>query len=118
MQEYDLSHGIDLRFSSPRLDLYLCDDGASYPPLESGLEEKFNPPLTTPTLITPSSPSTFRDNAMFNMNMLDLHLSLTQLTEFEVGETFSVNTSVDEDDISYESDNVFLEGHDFDATLV
>jgi len=38
MREYELSHETNLRFSSPRLDIYLCDDGASYPPLESGLD--------------------------------------------------------------------------------
>ena len=29
MREYDLSHETDLRFSSPILDVYLCDHGAS-----------------------------------------------------------------------------------------
>ena len=37
MREFDLSHEIDLRFSSPKLDVCLCDDGASLSPLESGL---------------------------------------------------------------------------------
>jgi len=54
MREYDLSHETDLRFSSPRLDVYLCNDGASYPPLESGLEAEFDPLLTTPFLIASS----------------------------------------------------------------
>ena len=34
-----------------------------------------------------------------------------------MGETFSVNTGADEDDICYELDNVFIEVHDVDATL-
>ena len=43
---------------------------------------------------------------------------LTQLTEFEVGETLGINTSVDEDDTYYESYQTFIEVYDFDATLV
>ena len=50
------------------------------------------------------------------MTLSDPPLPLTQLTEFEVGETFSVNASVDENDICYESDNVFIEVHDSHAT--
>jgi len=46
MREYDLSHETDLRFSSPRLDVNFCDDGASFHPLESGLEEVIDPSLT------------------------------------------------------------------------
>jgi len=42
---------------------------------------------------------------------------LTQLTEFEVGETLGINTSVDEDDTYYESYQTFIEVYDFDATL-
>ena len=37
--------------------------------------------------------------------------------KFEVGETFTVNASIDEDDICYDPNNVFIEVHDFDATL-
>jgi len=33
MREYDLSHETKLGFSSSRLDVNLCDDGASFPPL-------------------------------------------------------------------------------------
>ena len=41
-------------FSSPKLDVKLCDDGASFHPLESGLEEVIDPPLTTlPLLLHP-----------------------------------------------------------------
>ena len=35
IREYDLSNEIDHRFSSPRLNVYLSDDGASYPHVES-----------------------------------------------------------------------------------
>jgi len=38
MREFDLSPETDLRFSSPKLDVYLCDDGVSFPPLDTGLE--------------------------------------------------------------------------------
>ena len=31
MREYDLSPETDLRFSSPRFDVNMCDDGASSP---------------------------------------------------------------------------------------
>jgi len=50
------------------------------------------------------------------MTLLDPPLPLALSTEFEVGETFIVTASVDEDDIYYESDNVFIEAHDFYAT--
>ena len=38
MREFDLSHKTDLRFSSPKLDVCLCDGGASFFRLEFGLE--------------------------------------------------------------------------------
>jgi len=65
MREYDLLHETDLRFSSPKLDVCLCVDGASFSPLESGLEAVLDPPLTTASLVAPSSPSTLRDNTKF-----------------------------------------------------
>jgi len=102
IREYDLSHETDLRFSSPKLDVCLSDDGAPFTPLEFGLEVVLDPSLTTPSLVAPSSPNTLRDNTTFNMTLPDAPLPLAQSTEFEVGETFSVNTSVDEDDICYE----------------
>jgi len=33
-----------------------------------------------------------------------------------VGETFTVNTNVDENDVCYDSDNILIKVHDFDAT--
>ena len=51
------------------------------------------------------------------MTLPDLPLPLAQSTKFAVGETCTVNASVDEDDICYDSDNVFIKVHDFDATL-
>jgi len=38
MREFDLSCKTDLRFSFPKLDVCLCDNGVSFPPLESRLE--------------------------------------------------------------------------------
>ena len=61
MREFGLSHETGLRFSSPKLDVCLCDDGASFTPLETGLETVFDPSLTTPYLVAPPSPSTLRD---------------------------------------------------------
>jgi len=55
MREYDLSHETDLRFSSLRLDVNFCDDGVSFPPLESGLKEVLDPPLTTLSFVAPCS---------------------------------------------------------------
>jgi len=55
---------------------------------------------------------------MFGMTLLDPPLLLAQSTEFKVGETVSVNSSVDEDDICYELENVFIKVHDSDATPV
>ena len=60
MREFDLSHQIDLKFSSPKLDVCLCDDGLSFSPLESGLEAVLDPFLTTLPLVAPSSTSTLR----------------------------------------------------------
>jgi len=117
MREYDLSHETDLRFSSPKLDVCLCDDDASFSPLESGLEAVFDPPLITPSLVAPSSTSIFRDNTTLIMTFPDPPFPLTQSTEFEVGETLDINTSVDEDDTCCESNHAFIEVHDFDATL-
>ena len=53
---------------------------------------------------------------MFNMLLHDPPLPLAQSTEFEVGETFTVNASVEEDDACYDSDSVFIEVRDYDAT--
>jgi len=54
MREYDLSRETDLRFNSARLDVKFCDDGASFPPLESRLEEVLDPsPTTLPLLHHP-----------------------------------------------------------------
>jgi len=55
MREYDLSRETDFRFSSPRLDVNFCDDGASFPPLESGLKEVLDPLSTTLPFVAPSS---------------------------------------------------------------
>jgi len=54
------------------------------------------------------------------MTVPDPPMSLAQLMEYEyeVCETFGVSTSVGEDDTCYESNNAFIEVHDFDATLV
>jgi len=117
ISEFDLSHETDLRFSFPKLDVCLCDDGASFSPLEFGLNVVLDRPLTTPSLVTPSLPSFLNNNTTFIMTLPNPPLPLTQSTEFEVGDIFSVNACVDEDDICYESDNAFIEVHDFDATL-
>ena len=53
---------------------------------------------------------------MFNMLLPDPPLPLAQSTEFDVGETFTVNASVDEDDACYDSDNGSIEVRDYDAT--
>ena len=67
MREYELSHEIHRRFSSPKLDVYLCDDGASFPSLEFKLEVVLDHRLTIPSLVAPSSPSTLKDNTTFIM---------------------------------------------------
>jgi len=117
MREFELSHETNLRFSSPNLEVCLCDDGESFTPLESGLNAVFDPSQTTLSLVAPPSPSTLRDNTTFSMTLPNPHLHLAQSTEFEVGETFIITANVDEDDICYESDDVSIEVHDFDATL-
>ena len=115
MREFDLSHETDLRFSYTRLDVNLCDDGVSFPPLECGLQEVLDPPLTTLPIVAPSSPSTFRNNTAFIMTFSDTPSPLAQSIEFEVVETFGISTSVDEDDTCSESGVVFVRDHDLDA---
>jgi len=117
MWEYDLSHETDFRFSSPRLDVNLCDDGASFP-LEFKLEKILNPSLTTLPIVAPSSPSTFRNNSAFIMTFSDTSFPLAQLTEFKVRETFGIRVSVDEDDACSESGDAFIRDHDLNATPV
>ena len=102
MRGFDLPHETNLKFSSPKLDVCLCDDGVSFPPLESGLEPILDPPFATLPLVAPSSPSTLRENTTFNMLLPDPPFPLAQSMEFEVGETFTVNASVDEDDACYD----------------
>jgi len=76
MREYDLSHETNLRFSSPKLDGCLCDDGASFSPLESVLGAVLDPPLTTLSLVVAPPPSTFGANTIFNMTLPDRPLPL------------------------------------------
>jgi len=71
MREYDLSPETDPSSSSPRVDVNLCDDGASFPPLESELEEVLDPPLTTLLTVALSFPNILRDNTTFIMTFLD-----------------------------------------------
>ena len=50
------------------------------------------------------------------MPLPDLPLPLALSTEFMASETFSVSLSVDEDDICFKSDSVFIKVRDSDAT--
>jgi len=52
------------------------------------------------------------------MTFSDPPFPLAQSTEFEVGETFKVNARVDEDEICYESNSIFIELRDSDASLI
>jgi len=58
LREYDRSPETDLSSSAPRLDVNLCDDGASFPPLKSGPEDVLDPPMTTLLTVAPSIPNT------------------------------------------------------------
>ena len=68
-----------------------------------------NPPLPTLPLVVPSLPSTLTDNAI---TYLEPPFLLAQSTEFEVGEIFCVDASIDGDDLCLESDDTFSEVHD------
>jgi len=70
MREYNLSRETDLRFSSARLDAKFCDDGASFPPLESELEEVLDPSPTTLSFVAPSSfsVSVNKDDLCYELN--------------------------------------------------
>jgi len=87
MREYDLWHETDLRFSSSKLDVCLCDDGASFTPLEFGLEAVLYSSQTTLSVVAPPLSSTLKDYTTFNMTLLNPPLLLAHLTEFEVGES-------------------------------
>jgi len=52
------------------------------------------------------------------MPLPDPPFPLAPSTEFEVGETFTVNSGVDEDDICFDSDSALIEVRDYDATPV
>ena len=71
MREHDLSCETDPRSHSTELDVDLCDDCESFPTLESGLEEVFDPPSTTLPPIPSSSPTTLRDNTASIMTFPD-----------------------------------------------
>jgi len=58
MREYDLSPETDFSSSAPRLDVNLCDAGASFPPLKSRLDDVLDPPLTTLLTVALSFPDT------------------------------------------------------------
>jgi len=114
--EYDLSPETDLSSSASRLDVNLCDDGGSFPPLDSGLEGVLDPPLTTLLTVAPSFPNTLWGSTAFIMTFPDTPSPFVQSTEFEVGETLGVSASVDEDDTWSESDSVSIKVHDFYGT--
>ena len=114
----DLSHETDLKLSSARLNVNLCDDGVSFLILESKLEEVLDCPLTILSLAAPSLPRTLRDNIALTLTFSDPTFPLAQSPKFKVGETFGVDASVDEDDICCESDTVLIEEHNLDETLI
>jgi len=118
IREFDLSYETDPRFSSPKLDVCLCDDGVSFPPLESRLEAVLDPPLAALLLVAPSSLSTLRGHTAFDMTFPDPPLPLAPLTEFELGETLSVNASIDEDASCFDSNIVLIEVDDSVATPI
>ena len=95
----------------------MCDDGASFLTLESGLEEVPDPSFTTLHIIAPSLPHTVSNNTMLFMTFPNPSFPLAQLTEFEIGETFGVSASVYEDDICCESSNIFIKVHDLHETF-
>ena len=55
---------------------------------------------------------------MFILTFLATPSRLAQSTGFEVGETFGISASVDEDGTYSKSGDVFIEKYDLDATLV
>jgi len=118
MWECDLSHETDLKFSSARLDIYLCDDGTSFPPPEFELEATFDPLMLTPSFVAPSSPSAIMDNTMLTMSFFDPPFPLAQTTELEVGETSGSSANVDKHDTFYGLGDVSNKVHDLDATFV
>ena len=75
----DLSREADLRFSSARLDVHFCDDGESFPPPESGLEEVLDPP---PTILPFIAPSLFSVSAEEDDLCCELGNVSTQVPDF------------------------------------
>ena len=75
IREHDLSHQIDPRLRSPEPNGNLCDDGESFPTIESELEKVFDLPSTTLPYVGLSSPNTLTDNTSSLMIFL-IHLTL------------------------------------------
>ena len=96
----------------------MCHDGASFPPLEFRVEAALDLLLTNLSLVTPSLPSTLRDNTTLIMTFPHPHFPLAQSTKFEVGNTLDISASIYENDTCYESGNAFIKVHDFSTTLV
>jgi len=101
MREHDVLCETNLRFRFPELDVSL-----------------FDPPSTTLPLVAPSSPNALRDNTTSITTFPDTPYPLTQSTGFGVGEIFSIDVSVDEDNSSCGSDNIPIEEHDHNENFV
>ena len=95
-------------FSSLRLDVHLCDDGASFLTLKSGQEEVPDASLSILPSVAPSLPTTLKDNIVLFNTFPDPFFPLARSTESELGETFGVGANVDDDDICCELGDILL----------
>ena len=100
LREYDLSHETDLRFISARLDVNTCDDGVSFPPLESALKEVLDPPPTISPIVAPSLLSTLGDTTKDVLSLTISPLTVALYTKLKVGESFRDDASMYSEDDS------------------
>ena len=107
MRECGLFHETDPNLGSARLEFSLYEDCKSSFPLESSfvddipytdLEEAPDPPLTSSSLVAPSSTSTPIGTTVSALTLHASSLHLAQCTRLEIGEPFRGDVSVLEDD--------------------
>ena len=121
IRECGLLHGTEPNLSFPSLEVSLCDDCESSLPLESSfvddtpstnLEEVFEPPLTSSSVVAPSSPSTPIGTTVSALTLLASPLPLAKCTRLAMGESFRDDVSVLKDDLlTWSKEPTLLESH-------
>jgi len=107
MREFGLSHEADPNLPSSRLEISLCDDWDSSLPPESNvvddvpltnLEEVFDSPLTSLSLVAPSFSSKPMNTNVSDLTLLASPIHFAQCMWLKTGETSKGDVSVLKDD--------------------